>query len=223
MREQTADVEQEHGYGVDLPHGVDDSAGEKVANWGLPPVGREGPHFDYLVHGHANDLFPVLNEHYRAIGAGRRKPTTPLLLALRPLLPHLPPAEVAGALPPTAPAAPPPGLPAPEAAELDFRRRVCAQQADKLGGELAAIEGRARVATRWAQALPALLQAAAETVPAPDNPDRPAWLADWLTRQARPLPPAAATRWHLLRARLAALTAEQAALADTGAEPAAEA
>ncbi len=162
----------------------------------------------------------VSPELVRAIEAGRRKPTTPLLLALRPLLPHLPPAEAAGALPLTAP---PPGLPAPEAAELDFRRRVCAQQADKLGRELAAIEGRARVATRWAQALPALLQAAAETVPAPDNPDRPAWLADWLTRQARPLPPAAATRWHLLRARLAALAAEQAALADTGAEPAAEA
>ena len=165
----------------------------------------------------------VSPELVRAIEAGRRKPTTPLLLALRPLLPHLPPAEVAGALPPTAPAALPPGLPAPEAAELYSRRRVCAQQADKLGRELAAIEGRARVATRWAQALPALLQAAAETVPAPDNPDRPAWLADWLTRQARPLPPAAATRWHLLRARLAALAAEQAALADTGAEPAAEA
>ena len=165
----------------------------------------------------------VSPELVRAIETGRRNLTTPLLLLLRPLLPHLPPADAGTVLPLPPPVAPPPGLPAPEAAELDFRRRVCAQQAAKLGRELAAIEARAAVATRWAQALPALLQAAAETVPAPDNPDRPAWLADWLTRQARPLPPAAATRWHLLRARLAALAAEQAALATAGAEPAASA
>lgn len=150
----------------------------------------------------------------RSIETGRRSLTPDVLMALRSLLPHLPPAEGAGALPPTPPAALPPGLPAPDAAELDFRRRVCAQQAAKLGRELAAIEARAQVATRWAQALPALLQAAAESTPAPDNPGRPAWLADWLTRQARPLPLEAATRWHLLRARLAALTAEAAALAD---------
>ena len=144
-----------------------------------------------------------------AIEAGRRRLTPEVLLALRPLLPHLPPAEAAGPVPPPAP---PPALPAPDAAELDFRRRVCQQQAAKLGHELAAIEARAMVAARWAQALPALLQAAAEMVPAPDNPERPAWLADWLTRQARPLPPEAGTRWHLLRARLAALAAEMAAL-----------
>ncbi|GAB3869971.1 hypothetical protein GCM10028824_17910 [Hymenobacter segetis] len=143
-----------------------------------------------------------------AIEAGRRNLTSDVLMALRPLLPHLPPADA-----PATPAAEvQPALPAPEAAELDFRRRVCAQQAAKLGRELAAIEARARVATRWAQALPALLQAAAETIPAPDNPGRPAWLADWLTRQARPLPPEAATRAHLLRARLAGLAAETAAL-----------
>ncbi|GAA4028983.1 hypothetical protein GCM10022409_11370 [Hymenobacter glaciei] len=145
----------------------------------------------------------------RSIESGRRALTTDVLMALRPLLPHLPPAEAAA----PSPATPPPGLPVPDAAELDFRRRVCEQQAAKLGRELAAIEGRARVAARWAQALPKLLQAASESIPAPDNPERPAWLADWLTRQARPLPPEAATRGHLLRARLAGLTAELAALA----------
>ncbi len=154
----------------------------------------------------------VSPELVRAIEAGRRNLTPDVLLALRPLLPHLPPAEAAAA---PAPLPPPAGLPAPEAAELDFRRRVCAQQAAKLGHELAAIEEQAGVATRWAQALPALLQAAAQSTPDPANPERPAWLADWLTRQARPLPPAAATRWHLLRARRAALTAEIAALAPT--------
>ena len=95
---------------------------------------------------------------------------------------------------------------------LQFRRTFQDPGYDALENELAAIEARATVAARWAQALPALLQAAAETVPAPDNPERPAWLADWLTRQARPLPTTAATRAHLLRARLAGLAAEAAAL-----------
>lgn len=151
-------------------------------------------------------------ETVHSIETGRRTLTPEVLMALRPLLPHLLPAEATT----SSPATPPPGLPAPDAAELDFRRRVCEQQAAKLARELAAIEGRARVAARWAQALPALLEAAAESIPAPDNPERPAWLADWLTRQARPLPAEAATRAHLLRARLAGLTAELAALGATG-------
>ncbi len=57
--------------GVDLPHGVDDSAGEKVANWGLPAIWGEGLDLDYLVHGDSNDLSLVLYEHYGAVGAGR--------------------------------------------------------------------------------------------------------------------------------------------------------
>ena len=157
-------------------------------------------------------------ETVHSIETGRRALTTDVLLALRPLLPHLPPAEAAvPALPPV----PPLGLPAPDAAELDFRRRVCQQQATKLGGELATIEARARVAARWAQALPALLRAAAEAhaTPDPDNPGRAAWLADWLTRQARPLPTEAATQAHLLRARLAGLAAEVAALAPAAQQP----
>ena len=155
-----------------------------------------------------------------SIETGRRALTTEIFTALRPLVQHLPPAEA----PATAPvAALPPGPPGPDAAELDFRRRVCQQQAARLGRELAALEARARVAARWAQALPALRQAAAEAAGPPDpaNPDRGAWLADWLTRQARPLPPEAVTRWHLLRARVVALTAEAAALAEGAAEAAA--
>ena len=153
-----------------------------------------------------------------SIETGRRALTTEIFTALRPLVQHLPPAEA----PATAPvAALPPGTPGPDAAELDFRRRVCQQQAARLGRELAALEARARVAARWAQALPDLRQAAAEADPA--NPDRGAWLADWLTRQARPLPPEAVTRWHLLRARVVALTAEAAALAEGAAEAAAAA
>ena len=157
-----------------------------------------------------------------SIETGRRALTAEIFTALRPLVQHLPPAEA----PATAPvAALPPGPPGPNAAELDFRRRVCQQQAARLGRELAALEARAHVAARWAQALPALRQAAAEAAGPPDpaNPDRGAWLADWLTRQARPLPPAAATRWHLLRARAVALTAEAAALAEGAAEAAAAA
>lgn len=147
----------------------------------------------------------------KSVESGRRGLTTTLLLALRPLLLHLPPAEAPAET--AAPTAYPPGLPAAEAAELEFRRRVCAQQAAKVARELAALEAQARVAEHWAQALPALLQAAAEIPTDPANPERAAWLTDWLTRQARPLPTEAGTRWRLLRARLAALVAEQAALA----------
>ena len=156
-------------------------------------------------------------ETVHSIETGRRALTAEVFMALQPLVQHLSLAEAAA---PSSPALPP-GVPAPDAAELNFRRRVCQQQADRLGRELAALEAQARVAQHWAQALPALLQAAAETyaTPAPANPDRGAWLADWLRRQARPLPPEAATRWHLLRARRAALAAEVAALAEGVAGP----
>ncbi|TGE25657.1 XRE family transcriptional regulator [Hymenobacter aquaticus] len=150
----------------------------------------------------------------RSIETGRRALTADIFLALRPLVLHLPPPEAPAPVPAEGP---PPGLPAPEAEELAFRRQVCAVQLAKLGRELAAIEARARVAARWAQALPALRQAAIEAhaIPDPDNPDRGSWLLGWLERQARPLPAQDATRWHLLRARLAALRAEVAALDDS--------
>ena len=157
----------------------------------------------------------VSRELVRSAESGRRQLTATLLLPLLPLLKHLPPAGAAPevrAAAESVPGSPPPGLPAPEAAELDFRRRVCRQQAAKAARELAALEARARVAAHWAEALPELLEVAEATPPDPDNPDHAQWLRGWLTRKARPLPPEAATRWHLLRARLAALAAEEAAL-----------
>lgn len=154
----------------------------------------------------------------RHVEAGRRAPTLAVLQALLPLVAHLPvgpDAAPVAAAPPAPVSGLPPGTPAPDAAELDFRRRVCLQQAARARAQLAAIEQQARVAERWAQALPALL-AAAPADPSADPEaaaDRAAWLADWLRRRARPLPAATVTRWHLLRARAAALEMEAAALA----------
>jgi transcriptional regulator with XRE-family HTH domain len=160
------------------------------------------------------EVSPVLVKH---IEAGRRRLTDPLLLALLPLVRQLPPAaaDEPGLLPPAG--ANLPGIAAADAAELDYRRRVCQQQLIRIGRELSLIEQRALAAQRWEQALPDLLQAAAD--PPPADPERASWLADWLPRQARPLPPAQATRWRLLQARRAALTAEVAALV-AGDEPA---
>jgi hypothetical protein len=107
----------------------------------------------------------------------------------------------------------PPELAAPEAAELDFRRRTCQQQALRINEQLARIERQVRVARHWAQALPSLLAAsAALPTPTADAVELAIWRANWLRRKAQPLPPAVATRWHLLRARAAALAAEIAAL-----------
>jgi|GEM_PF-714799 len=63
---------------------------------------------------------------------------------------------------------------------------------------------------------PAEATAPPETAAAAADPiafDRPAWLRGWLARRACPLPPEAATRYHLLLARAAAHEAEAAALA----------
>jgi hypothetical protein len=57
--------------GVDFPHGVDDSAREKVANWGLPPFGRKRLDLHDLVYGHADLAILVLDEHDRAVRTGR--------------------------------------------------------------------------------------------------------------------------------------------------------
>jgi len=95
-------------------------------------------------------------------------------------------------------------------------------RAARLAVELATLGQRAVVAQRWAQALPALLTAAdattAELAAGTDAQDvqaatdRAAWRMGWLHRRAQPLPPATATRWHLLRAQAAALAAQAAAL-----------
>ncbi|MDB5269758.1 MAG: hypothetical protein JWP58_2798 [Hymenobacter sp.] len=158
-------------------------------------------------------------ELIRSVETGRRRLSGEVFMAFRPLVQHLPPPEAA----PAPAAALAPGTPAPDASALDFRRRVCQHQAARCANEMAVIEHQARVAQHWAQALPALRQAAAEALPDPDNPGRGAWLMGWLTRHARPLPAESATRWHLLRARLAALTAEAAALAEGAVIPGAQA
>ncbi|MGI4870113.1 MAG: helix-turn-helix domain-containing protein [Janthinobacterium lividum] len=148
--------------------------------------------------------------------SGRRALTAAVRPALLPLLPHLPatagPGPVAGPLPALVP-----GSPAPEAAAL--RLRQCQQQADRLRAQALALAAQAQVAAYWATALPALLAAAAteaaEAAAAADaaGAARAAWRTGWLHRMARPLPSEAATRYHLLLARLAALEAEAAALA----------
>ncbi|GAA4356794.1 hypothetical protein GCM10023185_20940 [Hymenobacter saemangeumensis] len=154
----------------------------------------------------------VSPELVNAVEAGRRALTSALLAALLPLTSQLPAAagpeeasDAAGENPSQLP---------PDAAELDFRRRVCQQQAARIGQELAALATQARVARHWAQALPVLQQAvAAPSVPTAEAAERAAWLRDWLGRRARPLPPTVATRQRLLQARLAGLQAELAALA----------
>lgn len=143
------------------------------------------------------------------IESGQRAFSLPVREAVLPLLPHLPPEGTAlDAAPPTVL---PPATPAPEVAALDLRRRECRQQAARLRTQAEALARQAQVAGRWATALPALLAAVSAT---PDEAARATWLRDWLTRQARPLPAEAATRYHLLRARATALEAEAAALAE---------
>ena len=120
---------------------------------------------------------PLVN----SIESGRRTLTSSVALAMLPLARHLPAAPTA--VPDTAL---PPGTPAPDAAELDYRRRVCLQRAP--------------------EPLPAAL------APPPD-PERTTWLTGWLHRRARPLPPEAVTRWHLLQAQAHAYETEAATLA----------
>ena len=151
---------------------------------------------------------PALVQH---LESGQRALTAGVVQALAPLLLHLPATLAA----PEPAASLPPGTTVPESAELDFRRRVCLQQAARCRAELASLAQQAHVAQRWAQALPALL-AAAPPDPATTEADAielAAWRTGWLHRRARPLPPEAATRWHLLAARATALEAEAAVLA----------
>ncbi len=190
-----------------------------------------------------------------AVELGRRSLTPAVSAALLPLLRLLPPPEEVAAaeaaaraaaepvLPALTPTSLPPGTPPPDAGELDFRRRVCQQQAARALAQAAALARQARVAARWAAALPALLPpdpddptsaplpdpddftappaaralAAALALAAdPDDPTRaPAharWLRNWLAWRARPLSPAAVTRYHRLRARATGLLTEAAVL-----------
>ncbi|GAB3832720.1 hypothetical protein [Hymenobacter jeollabukensis] len=164
---------------------------------------------------------------------GQRGLSHPVSVALGPLLHQLPPPEVVAAAPdPEAPL--PPATPAPDAADLDFRRRACLHRAARLLREAEGLASRARVAARWAEALPALLPpepgAALPDTPAgqalaaalaqaadPDDPtraqDHARWLRGWLRHRARPLSVEEVTRYHRLRAQAAGLQAEAAALA----------
>lgn len=147
---------------------------------------------------------PALVQH---VESGQRALSAGMVQALLPLLPHVP------ATPDASPTSLPPGTTAPEGEELDFRRRVCLQQAARCRAEMAALAQQAHAAQHWAQALPALLAAPAPAAADADAYDRAAWRTGWLHRRARPLPSDAITRWHLLAARATALEAEAAALA----------
>ena len=156
-------------------------------------------------------------------------------VALLPLLRQLPPpeararaetpaaAEAAATVAPAAAALPalPPGTPAPDPDDLDLRRADCLAQATRLRQQAARLAQQARVAARWATALPALLP------PDPDGhgpdghgpdastaapPPVSAELAAALARRTAPLPhdpvpdpqrPAQHARWlrGWLRAR----------------------
>jgi len=156
----------------------------------------------------------VSPELVQAAERGRRSLTRNLLLGLLPLLQQLPPPPEPPVPAPPAPPTLAPGTSAPDAATLDFRRRVCRQQAGRLRTQAGKLAARALVAEHWAQALPALLAA----YPAPVNPTDPddtllhAGIIRRLHHHARPLPAEDVTRWHLLQARIVALEAEAAAL-----------
>lgn len=175
-----------------------------------------------------------------AIETNRRALTPAVRAALLPLLLQLPPPEVPAVPAPGTPL--PPDTPAPDAADLDFRRRECLHRATGLLAQAEALATRAHVAARWADALPALLPPA-EGAPVADTPaahalaaalaqaadptdpararDHARWLRRWLAFRAQPLPPADATRYHRLRAQAAGLLAEAAALAEALELPAA--
>ena len=176
----------------------------------------------------------------RDIESNRRALTPAVRAALLPLLLQLPPPEVPAA--PAAGAPLPPGTPAPDAADLDFRRRECEYRATRLLAKAEALAVQAHLASRWAAALPALsppdssapvpdtpaaqaLAAALAQAADPEDParayDHARWLRGWLAARAAPLTAAEATHYHRLRAQAAGLLAEAAALAEALEPPAA--
>ncbi|GAA4365258.1 hypothetical protein GCM10023185_35420 [Hymenobacter saemangeumensis] len=167
-----------------------------------------------LTHAELGLYLGVSKALLQAIETGRRQLTPAVAVPLLPLLQLVPqegPANTtaAPALPPALPA----GTPLPDAGELYFRRRECLGQAARLRQELGKLTARAEAARHWAEALPRLLPAPDAAPPTnPDEAAREAWRAGWVHRRARPLPPEDVTRWYRLRARLAGLLAEEAAL-----------
>ena len=150
---------------------------------------------------------PALVRH---LESGRRALSTGVQPALLTLFVQLPVVADGSPRPAAAPTKLSPGTLPPDLSELDFRRRVCLQQVARLSAQAEPLAQQARVAERWMQALPALLAA---TPALAETADRTAWRIGWLHRRARPLPAEAATRWHLLQARIVALRAEAEALA----------
>ncbi|RIY13269.1 hypothetical protein D0T11_02205 [Hymenobacter rubripertinctus] len=152
----------------------------------------------------------------QAVEAGRRRFPLALVPTLLPLTHHLPIAPAPAPDPALADApAPAPDPALADAAALAFRRRQCLVQAQRLAAELASLEANGRAATHWAAALPALRATSPPPLPGSTPAEaaaRETWRQDWLSRRARPRPPAEATRAALLRARLAGLATEAAAL-----------
>ncbi|GAB2968290.1 hypothetical protein GCM10027048_43920 [Hymenobacter coalescens] len=164
--------------------------------------------------------------HYLGVGksllshleAGRRQPSSTVLLRLLPLLEQLP-AEAhapAASAPPVAPPEPPPAI-APEAGPLLARIDECRHSAAQVRRELGALQDSLRVARRWQQALPALL-AAPPALPTAEEAVHHARARRWLVRRAEDATQVLSgaqytVRYHLLTARAEALEAEAAALA----------
>jgi len=140
------------------------------------------------------------------IEAGRRDLSLALRQRLLPLSRHVPPAPLplAEGLPATAPA--------PEAAPLAARRAECLAKAAQLRLLLLPLAERAWHASRWQQALPAVLA----ELPPPTTLEEEHALVDlryWLQRKAQHFRPSHAARYHLLRLQAEALEAEAASLA----------
>ncbi|MBO2009446.1 hypothetical protein [Hymenobacter negativus] len=148
------------------------------------------------------------------IEAGRRDLTLALRLRLFPLLRHLPAPPL---LPPDDEPLPA-TTPAPEAAPLAFRRKVCLHRAQGLRLELMKLTARAVYASRWQQALPTILAdleaAAALLPPVPEDGDLNASIRRWLPSLARRFKPSHAAQYHLLRLQAEAYETEAAALAE---------
>ncbi|WP_156176118.1 hypothetical protein [Hymenobacter terrenus] len=154
----------------------------------MPRRPRSSPHFVAHIRAwfglHLDELalyLGVSKSLIHAVELGQRTLTPAVNTALLPLLLLLPPPKVVAAAEAAARAeaeprplpkaytrlapALPPGTPPPDADELDFRRRVCQQQAARALAQAAVLARQARVAARWAAALPALLP------PDPDDPN----------------------------------------------------
>ena len=147
------------------------------------------------------------------IEAGRRDLTLMLRLRLLPLLKHLPapPLLVPGdePLPATAPA--------PDAAPLEFRRKVCLHKAQGLRLDLTKLTAKAVYASRWQQAMPTVLtdlDADAVNATSPEDADLRTAIRNWVQTLARKFKPSHAAQYHLLRLQAEAYETEAAALAE---------